>query len=413
MDELTLLRQLRADIDQASTGPDAAALLRARHRLLVKTDSPPAEPTSLPPDVTPLHPQAHPTRRTPATRWAPVLAVAAVVAILAVGAGVVAVHRSRTTVPATSSYAGGPVPWSAAGGHPTTESAPLPAVAGAPPGTRGCVSDDFRLVSGSSKPGPGSSGWMITTYTLVSVASSPCASWELSAGLDDSRGVPLPVDGVPQGGDMPRFDGPPRVDPGDLVTGTVTWAVVRGATNPPADLVILPDYPGMAPRKRPPLAISLAGVTIPPNPQNPNSGGGGPYTWRSTSYGNAITVSQPGSLASLTATVTAPDTVRLGQVLAYAVELKNPTNDPVSLERCPEVIQVLSVVPQKEPISSGFRGPLNCAAAPGSIPPGGAVDFRMEVATHGLVPGSGYFTWQLASNGSVVSDLRAQITVLP
>lgn len=367
--------------------------------------------TSASADITSLHQPTHPSRRTPAARWTPLLAAAAVIAILAV-AGVVAVHRSRTTVPGPSSYASRPVPWSAAGGRVTTETAPPPAVARATPGTRGCVSDDFTLVSGSSKPALGSSGWMVTTYTLVSVATSPCADYELSAGLVDAQGTPLPVDAVPSGGGAHAIsEGPPRVDPGDLVTGTASWAVVRGATNPPAALVVLPDRLAVAPRTRPPLAVSLAGVTIPPNPENPVVGGGGP--WRSTSYGNEITVSQPGGLSSLTTVVTAPVSVRLGQLLTYTVELHNPTDDPVSLAECPEFVEVLSVVPQKEPISSGARGPLNCAAAPPSIAPGESVVFLMELSTVGVVTGPGFVTWQLLAHGALVANTRTDLTVAP
>ncbi len=409
-----LEQRLRATfhaVGAAAHPPDG--LVERLHR--AAADAAPVADTDSPrANVTPLHPLVHSRRQTAATRWAPLGAVAAVVAILAVGAGVAAVLRSPTTSPTPSSNAGGPVPWSAAGGRPTTETAPPLEAARATPGTRDCVSDDFTVVSGSSKPASGSSGWMVTTYTLASVATSPCAVtyYTLSAGLVDAQGTPLPVDRVPSGGGgHSPSEGPPRVDPGDLITGTATWAVVQGATNPPAELVVLPDNLVAAPRTRPPLAVSLTGVTIPPHPEDPSTGDGTP--WRSTSFGNDVAVSQPGSLSSLTAAVTAPSSVRLGQLLTYTVELRNPTDDPVSLAACPEVIEVLSVVPQKEAISVGYRGPLNCAAAPSSIPPRGAVAFRMELATDGLVPGPGYVTWQLIANGRAVSNSGADITALP
>lgn len=374
--------------------------------------TPKAETETLRADVTAPHQLSDPGRRARDARWAPLLAVAAVVAILVVGVGVVALHRSRTTVPAPSSYAGGPVPWSEAGARATTQLAPPTTIARAAEGTRACLSDDFRVVSGSSKRAIGPSGWMVTTYTLVSVTSSPCVlGYVLPAGLVDSRGVSLPVEAGSHGGAMPRFDLPPRVDPGELVTGTVSWGVVQGATNPPADVVILPDGYSAGSRRRPPLAISLSGVTIPPNPENPTIGGGD--IWRGAALGNEVTVSQPESLASLISTVTAPDSVRLGQVLSYAVELRNLTDDPVSLANCPELIEVLSVVPQKVAISSGRRGRLNCAAAPRSISPHTAIVFQMKLPTIGVVAGSGSLTWQLVTDGAAVVNSRSYLTVLP
>jgi len=63
-----------------------------------------AHPNSPRADAASLH-QPPPSGRTPAARWAPLLAVAAVIAILAVGASVVAVHRSRTPGPVESAPA--------------------------------------------------------------------------------------------------------------------------------------------------------------------------------------------------------------------------------------------------------------------------------------------------------------------
>ncbi len=355
-----------------------------------------------------VRPFARPRQRSFTARWAPVGAVVAVIAILAAGAGVMVGQRSDTTPPVPSSRSSEPVPWSASGGRPTTAAAPVREVVTADPGTRRCQSDDFALISGSSRA-QGTDGWMMTTFTLVSVAASPCADQQLNAGLADAAGTPLPVDAAPSGG-MPRFDGPPRVDPADIVTGSATWAVVQGATRPPAYLVILPDDLTTT-QTRPKLAVSLAGLTIPPHPRNPVVGGGTP--WRSTSYGNDILVSKPGSLASLLPLATANESVRLGQPLRYSVELRNPTDDPVSLEPCPEVIEVLSVVPQKVAVSTGYRVPLNCNAAPRTIPPRGGVTFRMELATGGLVTGAGSVTWQLVANGRAVLTAQASIAVVP
>lgn len=90
------LRDSLRTIGAAAQPPDR--LVERLHRAATRasdetrTDSPPAEVTS-------LHQPTHPSRRTPVARWAPVLMVAAITAILAVSASVVAVQRSRTAGP--------------------------------------------------------------------------------------------------------------------------------------------------------------------------------------------------------------------------------------------------------------------------------------------------------------------------
>lgn len=436
MDELTLLRQLRADIDQASTGLDNAALLQARNRLLAKTGNPLAEP--LPPDVTPLRPLGHPTRRTTAARWAPVLAVAAVaavVAVLAVGAGVV--HRARTTVPATSSYTGGPVPWSPAGVHPTTDLAQYSPPARAPLQTSTCLDRDFRLVSSTTTAAPNRPGWGLTTFTLLATGASPCAisDQQINATLLDAAGHALPTDGIdiyggfryntsgpgPQGnmpdfgpqGNMPDF-GPLLVHPGDVATGSVGWSVAAGPTPTPVAVALLPKMTTETPPAPPQLVVPFHGVVIardsakPPN-ESPLG--------TSTALGSITDVGTPRRLAFAPAKLSLPTPapVRRGQVLSYTVYLENPTDNPISLAYCPEFIELVSTLDtsSNKGANAGRRGPLNCAAAPKAVAPHSSVAFQMEVSTVGLGTGPGSLIWQLVADGVAASMDKTTITVLP
>lgn len=130
------------------------------------------------------------------------------------------------------------------------------------------------------------------------------------------------------------------------------------------------------------LRVPLASVTIPAHPRNPSNQG----PWRSTAIGSIEAVTDAGTLASLTATVTAPTTIINGDVLRYTVTLTNPTATAVTLADCPDFVERLDVTPLKTATTVGFRGPLNCAQAPKTVGAGQTVSFGFELATAGESP---------------------------
>jgi hypothetical protein len=181
------------------------------------------------------------------------------------------------------------------------------------------------------------------------------------------------------------------IRPGQLVSGGAAWAYVSGSGPAPADLVITVTQSLGAPPNTS-LSIPLTDVPIPPKPVNTSN----LSPWRSGWYpGQQPSVTDPGSLSSLTALIHAPHNVTGGKVLAYTVELQNRTDTAISLLKCPEVIQQLAVVPQKQAFTVGVKGPLNCAPAPAAISPHSSVTFAFQLDTAGLVPGPGTLTWQL------------------
>ncbi|HEX2049443.1 MAG TPA: hypothetical protein VHJ34_02285 [Actinomycetota bacterium] len=70
-----------------------------------------------------------------------------------------------------------------------------------------------------------------------------------------------------------------------------------------------------------------------------------------------------------------PESAALGGVLAYVVELRNDSDEDVSLDPCPAFYQAWG-----ESGTAVFGpGLLNCDDAPPAVPAGGSVRFRMEL----------------------------------
>lgn len=298
------------------------------------------------------------------------------------------------------------VPWSSAGVRADTTPAPLPPKVAAPDDLRPCTSGEFSVVSSTTTATP--SGWLTTAVVLRSRATSPCAvpNGYLGVKLVTSDGEGLPLDAIPTG--PPHYPRALLVRPGQLISGEAVWAVYQGRAPVPERLVI--DIGGR-PSATNGLSVSLEGVVIPPHPTNPDPSNR--PKWRSTAYGRIDAVVDAGAPGSLVASVTAPSTVTAGEVVLYQVTLTNPTRTPVMLASCPEFLERLSVVPQKEESAAGFRGPLNCRQAPKTIGAGERVTFMFELLTTGVLAGQGQLTWQLIVGGSAVVTAQRQVTVQP
>jgi hypothetical protein len=182
----------------------------------------------------------------------------------------------------------------------------------------------------------------------------------------------------------------------------VDWAWYEGRAPRPAAISVLPSSHTAN------LAIWLTGVDIPPHPKATSNFG----QWRAGWYAlETPLVADPGTPNSLTAAMNAPATVANGTTLRYTVTLTNHTSVPVSLTNCPDFVERIDVVPSKQTYTAGFRGPLNCAAAPESIAPGSSVVFDFELDTNGVEPGSGRLSWQIAgASGIPQADERVTVT---
>lgn len=356
---------------------------------------------------------AEPSRRTARRRT--VFAVAASVAAVAViGAATAALTHSparevvTAAVPSTTPHsAPASVPWSSAGVRADTATVTTPPQVGAPTGLRRCSNSDFFLIAGTTQRAASDDGWLSSAFVLRSTAATPCAVTDglVEATLVDGAGATLPVDAVPTGG-PPALLSMLEVRPGQLVSGTALWAVYQGRAPKPTHLVI--DLSGQVGTTSP-LTIPVGSVTIPPHPRDPSNVG----PWRATANGSINRVADPGTLASLTAALTVPATVRNGDVLRYTVTLTNPTTTPVNLTHCPDFTERLDVIPSKVPTTIGFRGPLNCAQAPQAIGAGQSVRFAYELPTTGEVPGPAQLTWQLLAGSHAAVDVTTQLTVQP
>jgi hypothetical protein len=97
----------------------------------------------------------------------------------------------------------------------------------------------------------------------------------------------------------------------------------------------------------------------------------------------------------------------------YGWELQNRTDTAISLLKCPEVIQQLAVVPQKQAFAVGVKGPLNCASAPPAISPHSSATFAFQLDTAGLVIGPGALTWQLTKGAHADVETTTDMNVTP
>lgn len=297
------------------------------------------------------------------------------------------------------------VPWSSAGVRADTTAISPSAKIAAADGLRRCVDTDFSLVSSKTHSAASDDGRLTTSFVLHSVASTTCAisNGSVIVVLVTSAGVELPHDLMPQG-PGPAHPRTLAVAPGQLVSGNATWAVYEERAPRPTQLVI--NISGQSNRIGD-LSVPLDSVTIPPHPRYL------PNPWRSTAYGFVEAVTTPGTLASLTATVTAPTNVTNGDVLRYAITLTNRTATAVTFPGCPDFVERLDVVPVKVATTVGFRGPLNCARAPKTVEAGHAVRFHYELPTTGETPGQGRLTWQLLAGDTAAVTATAGVTVQP
>ncbi|GGM18752.1 hypothetical protein [Nakamurella endophytica] len=253
---------------------------------------------------------------------------------------------------------------------------------------------------GSARTTSSSGGYLLTTFVVRFGASKPCwANGGLFAvDMLAADGTALPIGSMPAG----PYHPPLHIAAGQLVFGSIRWAPGPNSPRPVRLAFVLGDAPSVSP-----ISISVADVDVPPL-----SGGHGPRdAWQSTAYGRLTSAADPASLASLTATVIAPATVRVSSKLVYAVRLTNDTDTAVPLPGCLQFAEQLSVVPLKIPTTVGTEGPLNCSRLPPAIPAHASVTMQMQLDTAGQVPGSGRLTWSLLDGGHAVVEADVPVTV--
>ncbi len=367
-----------------------------------------------------------PAGRTGAPKRTGVLVLAAAVAVVMIAVGAIwsAGRPTRTPAvagPPTVAASSTPprptqpvlVPSNNSHIRPFSQLLPEGTKVGAPNGTRDCADSDFVLQHGDTQEDPERSGWLNTRFLLRSTTRTACAlpnsadgpNMQL-VGPDDEA---LPNDRwFPAGPVM--FPDKLLVRPGLLVAGDAQWAVQQDRTQRPAALVL--NFGADDPHS--PLRVSVTGVAIAAHPAPDDERD----QYRTVVTGRILSITDPGSLASLSAFLKAPATVKTGATLPSWVTVSNDTNTPVKLSPCPEVVEQLRVVgqtkgvkPVKTDIVIGVRGPLNCGQAPKSLAPGSSITFEMALDTAGQQAGEGMLSWQLLASGKPALTLTWLVTV--
>lgn len=99
-----------------------------------------------------------------------------------------------------------------------------------------------------------------------------------------------------------------------------------------------------------------------------------------------------------------PSKLELGDTLRYVVELRNDTDDPISLDPCPAYYQAWG----ESSVGVSRTSRLNCAEGPDTIGPGESQKFAMELPLVDTEPTEGAIVWYL---GAPDAARRADVTI--
>lgn len=293
------------------------------------------------------------------------------------------------------------VPWNAAGVRTGTDAAPPAPSTPAPTKVPGCDDATFLLLPTSARTAPTTSQGGLTTFVLQFTGTTSCSMNPVFFGITMTAadGTILPIDSMPAGPPHPSI----VIRPHQLVFGSISWTVNQGRPHPAQLAFNIGDIPSSTP----PISISVADVSVPPQPRRPSPQSSG----QSTAYGLLTSAADAATLATLTAAVTAPAAVRTSATLLYSVTLTNSTNTTVPLTGCPQFVEQLTVVPLKTSTTVGARGPLNCAQLPPALTARSSVTMQMQLDTAGQVLGPGWLTRQLLEHGHVATAVTTPVLV--
>ncbi|WP_188941689.1 hypothetical protein [Nakamurella endophytica] len=236
--------------------------------------------------------------------------------------------------------------------------------------------------------------------TLRSTARSACALARTFTPVDM-----VAVDGTEIAGRVPssgaQVPNALAVDPGQVVHAWAYWIPDTGDSRRVTRIVVhvgnsgpVLDLPVTDDGRRPPR------VRVPP----------GSTVFQSAGYAFVDSAADPGTVASLTTSVSEPSTVRAGAAIVAHVVVRNLSNVAVPLTPCPEYDVQLSVWPGKVPTTTHHRGSLDCARMSGRLAPQQVVTVDTAVPA-GEVAGDGVLTWALVDGRTAVTSDRLVITV--
>ena len=291
-------------------------------------------------------------------------------------------------VPPSASSTAVTVPWNSAGVRSVDGESQAAVRPPLPTNLPPCAGSDFSLLPSSGRTTSNSSGFSTTTFVVRFGGRTACS---MSSGifivtLTAADGTVVPVDS----GSTGPMRAPLRIGPGQMVFGDIDWSVRTGRPHPTQLTFDLGDPPSVGS-----ISVPVADVRTPLQPTDPSPENAG----QTTASGVLTSAADPATVATLTTAVTAPATVKRHSKLLYEVTLTNVTDTAVSLSKCPQFVEELTVKTPDSLISAGERGPLNCAHLPPTVAAHSSVTLQMELDTARLVPGPGQLTWYLLDHG--------------
>ena len=333
----------------------------------------------------PAPPEPAITIAPPWRRWAPALATAAAVALIAAGV-TVGVHASRHHASETAGT-DGVVPWvdrPAAKPPPPTQPSPPP------PAYAECKSDQLAAHVGESGAATGNEA---TDLVFLNVSDRPCtltgyASSFTGIKSDGSRQLLHPQHGT-------FFDSavewPANLQPGEhglMIIGTASGCIGSpGYTSDPyaGEIIELADGGKFTLDAK---FDTVCGLDISQFHKNPPQSF---YDGPTSPYD------------SLEVTADFPSTAVAGTTLHYTVRLRNTGNSPVTLEPCPTYEEALY-----GDSAHDYFYELNCDTVT-SIQSGESVTYAMEMSVPDST-GPAKFAWRIAGSSAGTGGL---ITIIP
>ena len=338
-------------------------------------------------------------------RWVPVLAVAAAVAVLAAGVGLIrslSPGPSGRQVTTTPSSTPGVVSWAplppSGSGVPTINLAPSPDPAeaeGLPP----CRAANLRV--SNEKDGAGGTRYLvlvITSTTRCSLDGYPSVT-----ALDRSgRTLPVPLQRVASSA---RYDHPVAVAGGAAATLLLGWSSSWCAAeiNIAKLRVGLPNGGG---------TVTTEGFGPSACYGTPGSGGKAPiivgvFTPQDFTPERVVTAFEGVSVRAIV-----PESVVAGERLRFAVVLTAPAGRDVPLDPCPDYKIMIGNDMGKTEASYA----LNCAAVPYRdaggrpyLPASTAVSFDMQVEAPRVAVAAAKLVWQLDIIDPVVAGTTVEV----
>lgn len=304
--------------------------------------------------------------------------------------------------PSPVAQEGGVVPWMLRLAPQEDGFRPLPEAAQTTP----CRADEVSIAVDNAQQEPprdGRPAQVRATVVLTNQGSTCSLAAQAKGVLLDEHGDRLPASnaGFSRG---PAYAPPPPLESGESASTPLTWTSWCGE-DPGRWTVSLELDEG-----------SVTGVVAgndPPVPPCMQGSNDGLYEFGPWTLLNSAGQPAQDPQSALTATVSGPDSGRLGEVLPMVLRLTNPTRGPIALDPCPVFTWSVSSSGPGSFLRSSPPLELNCPAAPREVAADRYVEFRLELELSPALADGMLRPGQWWVHPAIADSEPRRVTVLP